>query len=237
MTVKYFITGIIVFLAYLPLSNAVPLKSELALRLDAGRGFPVYVEFPSGTDVDVVLRRGQWIKITDQRGVGGWCLLNELKQAGGAEKLQLWRWRESGYADRAWLGAELNYSQDITEQGYAINFASHHKQIPVSADFEQVISGPAAWTAAYLWAGMQWSVVERWQLEANLGSGLGYGNSSNQVLSKVGQEKYSLLLAAKTSIYYRINPLVRTGFNARIATDQKLAKSHSVISWTWQVKI
>ena len=74
--------------------TAETLTNSLSLHLSAGSGYPVSIELPSGSDVTIIEKQHDWVRVQDQRGASGWAKASDVRDSGGLDELIDWHWRE-----------------------------------------------------------------------------------------------------------------------------------------------
>jgi len=226
----------IFFLIHTPYSFSQELKAALTLRLGPGIGFPVNVEFPSGTYIDITQRRNTWLHIQDERGEGGWAKVADVGRTGGLDSRLAWRLSELkkknyGNLIGRWFSNELGY-------GLSIGWKVPNRYGHWLAEVEKATDANANWQAISSWYISEQAFSSRGYFSAGIGLGYSQENSASRVFSQLGQEDDSLFGGLELAVGMRPIKQLETGLSLRylFAASSDDADS-SVVSLYWSFEL
>lgn len=226
----------ICYLLFTPLSFSQELSDTLSLRLGPGVGYPVNIELPSGSTIDIKQRRNDWLLVHDPRGEGGWATIDQVDVAGGLAERQAWRLTELKEEDYGVLIGR--FYQLESNYGASLGWKMPKQYEEWSFEHEKSSDSLENWQSISSWYGISEPFV--WKSYYGLGLGLGYSweNSHSHVFSSEGEEGESLYAGLELALGYRPANTIDTGISVRYLRDaSSQGESASVISLFWSFGI
>ena len=215
---------------------AQELRAPLALHLGPGIGFPVNIEFPSGTYIDITQRRNDWLLIQDERGEGGWAKIADVGHAGGLKERLAWRLRELKYESAGnlvgrWFNHELG-------NGLALGWKVAHQYGYWQGEVERSSDADAYWQGISAWYISQHGITARTYYSAGIGLGYAQENAASEVLKDMGKANDTLFAGFEVALGIRPVKQLETGLSLRYLLAASSADADStVISLYWSFEI
>jgi len=225
--------GCLLFSSY---SLSQQLTGALSLRLGPGIGYPVSIELPSSTYIDIIQRRNTWLLIRDERGEGGWAKIADVGDSGGLEERLAWRLTElKKELSGELVGRWFNFSQ-----GYGLSLAW---KLPANYghwlfEVEKASDAQVEWHSLASWYVSEHLISPSSYYSAGLGLGVSQENSMSQVFSKRGDAQQAVYGGIELALGLRPTKQVDTGLSVRylFAASSEDA-DETVISWYWSFGI
>jgi hypothetical protein len=213
-----------------------PLGASLSLRIGPSVGFPYSIELPSGSDVSLVQRRGDWLLVKDQRGETGWALLADIDNAGGLQERQIWRLKELKQPVSGQLSGQLFTNQ--SGQGWGLGWAFPIDDYRLSSEYQQSKSEVAHWTSFSTWLTAEQKLSRKTFYRYGLGVGYGLENEESYVLSDKGKASNSAYWGGEFSIGFSPSQKFESGLQLRyLLADLQGSYSSYQVSWYWSLGI
>lgn len=226
----------LIFLISTPSGLAQELKAALSLRLGPGIGYPLNIELPSGTYVDIMQRRNVWLLVQDERGEGGWAKISDVGDSGGLDERLAWRLSELkkekfGSLVGRWFDNELGYGLAL---GWKVPFQYGHWLTEV----EKATDAEANWQAISTWYLSEHALTGSGYYSAGIGIGYSQENSHSQVFSELNKSADAVFGGVELGIGLRPIKHLDTGLSVRylFASSSDDADS-TVVSWYWSFEL
>lgn len=227
--------GLIISLVSVTVSAAT-LTESIQLRLHPGSGYPVSIELPKGTSVDVAVRQNDWLLITDQRGNHGWSQVAAVRDAGGIDPLLDWSWRE--LEDEIGLSLRLGVLKNPHNSALSAAVFAPLGNLEAGLEANVGDDTEATMTSVLFWGVGQHQINDRTFIRFAAGLGAGEENRAGQRFSALGEQESLVLFSTEVSAGWRINSNLSTDLGLRMMTsDQPESAIESIISWKWQLGI
>lgn len=226
----------IIGLIHIPYSFSQELNDALTLRLGPGIGFPVNIELPSGTYIDITQRRNTWLHVQDERGEGGWATIADVGETGGLDTRLAWRLSElkkenyGNFVGR-WFSNELGFGLSM---GWKVSNRYGHWL----AEIERATDAKAEWQAISSWYISEQVLTSRSYYSAGVGLGYSQESAQSDVFTELGQKNDSLFGGLELAVGIRPIKQLVTGLSLRylFAASPGDADS-SVVSWYWSFEL
>lgn len=227
--------GLIISLASVTVSAAT-LTEAVQLRLHPGSGYPVAIELPKDTYVDVISRQNDWLLLADERGNQGWSQVEDVRDAGGVDALMDWSWRE--LEDELDLALRFGLLSNPHTSGLSAALFAPVADFEAGFEINVADEAAASMTSVMAWGAGQYLFDDQYFLRFAAGIGGAEENQAGQRFSALGEEESLVLLASEFSAGWRMTSNLSSDFGLRIMTsDQPESAIEAIISWKWQLGI
>jgi hypothetical protein len=230
--------GLITIICLFISSNSLSqeLKAALTLRLGPGIGYPVNIELPSGTDIDIHQRRHTWLLVQDERGAGGWARIAEVGASGGLEERLAWRLKELKEKHYGQLVGRLFYNE--LGAGLSLGWKVNNRFGVWQGEIERASDSQGQWLALAGWYLSEHEFSNLSYYRAGVGLGLALENKSSEVFSPNDENANSLYGGLEVAAGLRPIKQLDTGLSLRYlyAANSTTADS-TVISWYWSFEL
>lgn len=227
---------IIICVVLTPSLLAQELNNALSLRLGPGIGYPINIELPSGTFVEVIWRRNSWLLVQDQRGQGGWAKITDVGLSGGLDERLAWRLSElkkekSGSLVGRWFNNELGYGVAL---GWKVPFYNGYGLTEIA----KATNANAAWQSVSTWYLSEHTLSGSGHYTAGIGLGYSQENANSHVFSESNKSSDAVFGGVELGLGVRPLKHIDTGFSVRylFASSSDDADS-TLVTWYWSFEL
>jgi len=223
-------------LLFSSLSLSQQLTGALSLRLGPGIGYPVSIELPSGTYIDITQRRNTWLLIRDERDEGGWAKIAEVGESGGLKERLAWRLTElKKESNGEVVGRWFNFNQGY---GLALGWKLPSDYGHWLFEIEKASDAQVEWHSLASWYLSQHNITAHSYYSAGMGLGVAQENSKSQIFSDYGDAQQAVYGGIELALGLRPTKQVNTGLSVRYLFAASSADAdETVLSWYWSFGI
>lgn len=230
--------GLITIICLFISSNSLSqeLKAALSLRLGPGIGYPVNIELPSGTDIDIHQRRHTWLLVQDERGAGGWARIAEVGASGGLDERLAWRLKELKDKHYGQLVGRLFHNE--LGAGLSLGWRIDNRFGAWQAEIERASDSQGQWLALGAWYLSEHQLSDLSYYRAGIGLGLATESKSSEVFSNSTEDSESLYGGLELAVGLRPVKQLDTGLSLRyLHSANTSAADSTVVSWYWSFEL
>lgn len=230
--------GLITIICLFISSNSLSqeLKAALTLRLGPGIGYPVNIELPSGTFIDIHQRRHTWLLVQDERGEGGWAQIADVGKSGGLEERLAWRLKE--LKDKHYGNLVGRWFQNELGKGMSLGWKVANRYGAWLAEIERATDANAQWQSASAWYLSEHPLSSHSYYSAGIGLGYSSENKASEVFSTTEQGLESVIGGIQLAMAVRPLKQLETGLSLRYLFSASTADADStVLSWFWSFEL